>query len=221
MELSTFKLESAPTVPGIYAWYARFPLGEQDWKPAIHGGIDRSAAAFLDSIVTYGSYFHEGVVDLTGRGLYGVKWVGSVEPQTFFNSGESSELARLESAANEPQTRRLVSALLRESVPAFTTPLYIGVALNLRERLLQHKHDYETAHRSLKSAPERGSELREQGKAFGFRIAGAGVPFEQLVVHVLEVPKAVDGLTGAEARKAAEVAEWTLHRILRPVFGRQ
>lgn len=204
----------APGVPGIYAWYVATPFSVHDWKPQVAEGVDQAVDSFLGGIIRYAGYFGPESLDLKARGTYEADWKGSITAPDM-----RSDVDRLRDAAEDVDHRRVLVTLLNKSIPDFASPAYIGVAVDLQTRLRQHLADYEKARAALKRSPDRAQELQRSGKNLGARLAGAGVPMEHLSIVVMPVD--LPGVSDADAREAAETAEWILQRIFRPAFGRR
>jgi hypothetical protein len=229
--LGALELDRAPDVPGIYAWYARLPLSLHDWKPRIHvdTGEDLAVADLLRAITTYSRTHEPAEVALQGRGTYGLDWIGQFHRQSItdeFQDGSNRLTRRIEDTSQEGDARRLLIQLLRNAPPVFASPLYIGVATNLRQRLLAHKEAYENARAQARNDPSVLERLQFEGKSFGERLAGTAIQLEHLDCYVLPVAEMTKGVdpgssTSGSPRKVAEAAEWVLQRIFHPAMGRK
>ena len=118
-----------------------------------------------------------------------------------------------------PEERRALGEALRVVNPFFSSPIYIGVALDLNTRLASHKRDYERAYRFLASQPENRAELLTSPK-FGVRLAASEVPVDHLSAYTLEIG-ADTQLQPDRRRAVAHVLERLLQRAFRPLYGRQ
>jgi hypothetical protein len=227
--LGALDIDLAPQVPGIYAWYASLALSDHDWKPRIQGGIDLAAHDLDRAISDYAHVHHPEPLDLRAEGSYNLNWSGALQRDSISDPGASGPASRLElqlhSLSADPESRRLLTSLLRAAAPIFASPLYIGVATNLRSRLAVHIADYEAAKAALRNNPSESAALHFGGDSFGARLAGAGIQLERLECWVLPAVGvaaaannqmiAIDG-----HRSVAGTAEWILQRIFRPVLGR-
>lgn len=217
--------------PGIYAWYAQLGLSGNDWRPSIQDGVDASAANLTKAIMEYARIHESGLIGLTGSGGYGLGWRGTLRQDSAADrvepTGESAIDRRLSGISQDPSARKLLTEMLGMSTPVFASPLYIGVATNLRQRLSTHREDFMAARRRMRSNPQAHNDLKELGSTFGERLAGTDISFEHLQVWVIPA----DGLSirendanrvGSEpaARHVAEGAEWVLQRIFKPLLGR-
>lgn len=223
--LSAFDVELAPQAPGIYAWYAQLALSVDDWHPRIKDGIDLAARDLDRAIADYAQVHSPEPVALRGDGSYGLNWSGEIRRDNIsdhiegnFANAVDSHLSRV---SPNPEGRKLLTALLHAATPIFASPLYIGVATNLRVRLSQHKADYELAKTEIHNDPSSSNRLQFHGSSFGARVAGAGVQMECLECWILPTGDIIDSKeSDRHQRNVAEVAEWVLQRIFLPVLGR-
>jgi len=231
LRFTPFQIHHAPAAPGIYAWYVQVPLEPDDWRPNITAGQDRTPLDFIEAILRYGDYFRPERVALAGQTTYGTRWVGEIagsqladlvpaapEGNEVPQANGMSEGDRIHKTADDVQVRRIVLGLLRSAAPVFAAPIYIGVAQDLRARLRTHLAEFHTTCDYLKDRPDRADALRERGRTFGVRLAAANVDLNHLLTYVLPLDDTTAGT--AQTRDAAEVAEWILQRIFRPVFGK-
>lgn len=223
--LSAFDVDLAPQVPGIYAWYAQLALSEDDWRPRMKDGVDQAARDMDRAIADYAQVHCPEPIALRGDGSYGLNWSGEMRRDTISDRIDSASQNAVESRLSDislnPEERQLLTTLLRTAAPIFASPLYIGVAINLRLRLSQHKADYEQAKNEIGIDPSSSERLQFQGASFGARVAGAGVQMERLECWILPTNDIIVGQGGnRRQRGVAEAAEWILQRIFQPVLGR-
>jgi hypothetical protein len=227
---SMLDVGEAPEVPGIYAWYANFRAGVQDWrfKPTEFG--DGAISPFAELMRRYALQFEPLAIELAGSGSYGAKWSGSLglnypfrvessEPST---SGPEPEPEPAMRTAVENETNRKVMATILERVtPVFSAPLYIGVTDNLRVRLRDHRRSYSKAFEWLKNHPEDFPKVREKGKSFGERAAAREIAMENLEAWVICLDEEIAGVPLKTLREIFESAEWFTHRVYSPILGRR
>jgi hypothetical protein len=197
---SYLELDGAPQSAGIYAWYVDFPMGAMDWQPHVTAGADLGVMAAFTTLRDFATYHRQRPIRLRGAGDYDASWSGALRASqldqqiTRLLAGEELDLsesgnstaASLAQVLHHPTERELLGDALREITPIFSSPVYIGVASNLRERLATHRGDYEKAHKYLEQNPDHRESL-EQSPKFGVRLAAANVPLDYLVVYTLEV----------------------------------
>ncbi|OZD87677.1 hypothetical protein CH260_24745 [Rhodococcus sp. 05-2256-B2] len=224
------ELDMAPDVPGIYAWYAKVALSERDWEPRLRGDRDLATFELNRAIMDYVNVHRTGPVHMAGPGKYGLNWSATLNRESAADLDEVTETSRLglrlaEVSAN-PEQRRLLADLLLAASPIFASPLYIGVATNLRGRLAEHKKAYEAAYAQLRQNPALADVMQFNGQSLGERLAGCGIRLERLDVWVLPSGTEFLGLGTnddgrAQRRVVAQNAEWVLQRVFQPVLGRQ
>ena len=226
--LAALHLDRAPTGPGIYAWYAHVALSDADWLPRLKEGVDVAGGDLVSALNDYARIHQPGPIALRGLASYRMTWTGEIRPQSVSDlqgSGSGTRLDhQLADAVEMPEERRLLSALMRAAPPVFASPLYIGVATNLRQRLSEHKKSFEEASAAIRRRPDLASSMQFRGKNLGTRLAGAGIPLERLECWVLTTPDMASIPSDAaktKERSVAQAAEWVLQRIFQPILGRQ
>lgn len=207
--LTWSEIDLAPETPGVYAWYSRLVISKADVDAVVnrinearqHGEVQARAEVedALDRFIF--SPYRETPYQVALRGQLKPKFSGEVMHEP---SKSESLVGRL---ATNPERFRTVSEVLKTAAPWFTAPLYIGMAINLRSRLRQHRNKI--------------VELRDlQGQASIDDVAEAGFANQvvardfdptNLFVHIAEVN--VD--TGEH-----NDLENILNRINYPIFGR-
>ncbi|URN08546.1 GIY-YIG nuclease family protein [Actinomadura madurae] len=220
-------VDQTPESPGLYAWYATFQASNQDWKFKPDGASDGAILGFLNLLRRYASYYEPLPIDLAGRGAYGSRWEGLLEidfplrPEESESTDEDRLGVLLDTLGSEDR-RRVMATLLKAATPVFSSPLYIGVAENLQNRLKQHKRDFEQADEWLRDHPEDAQVIKLRGKSFGQRAAARGISMNNLEVWVIHLEENdQNGVTVKEVRKTAESTEWLLHRLYSPILGKQ
>lgn len=229
---SMHEVDQAPERPGLYAWYAAFVASPRDWEFQASPNGDLAINGFLGVIRKYAGYFEPMPIGLTGRSSYGARWDGSLMIDFPLRSGEPSaqdgtqqpdqELAALADALDTEERRKVMAMILRDAAPLFSSPLYVGVAENLRSRLQAHRREFTRAADWLREHPEDMERVRLGGKSFGPRAAARGIAMEHLEVWIMALdPDCDPSLTTKHLRNTAEAAEWLLHRLYSPTLGRQ
>lgn len=230
-QLSALDLDMAPDSPGIYAWYSQLPLSEGDWKPQMREERDLAVGYFTKAVSDYARVHQQMPINLKGEGSYSLHWSGTIRRASIADPVSGIEenplfLSHIADLAAEPEVRQLLIGLLRAATPTFASPLYIGVATNLRTRLSEHRTAYETARANLRLKPSAASHMQFEGESFGERLAGAGMQLEHLQCWMLQVDFVATFFQSSRetmtARQIAESAEWVLQRIFfQPVLGRK
>lgn len=207
--LTWSEIDLAPETPGVYAWYSRLVISKADIDAVINrvreakqqGEIQARAEVedALDQFIF--SPYRETPYQVALRGQLKPKFSGEVihEP-----SKSESLVGRL---ASNPERFRTVSEVLKTAAPWFTAPLYIGMAINLRSRLRQHRNKIV----ELRDLQGHGSidDIAEAG--FANQVVARNFDPTNLFVQIAEVN--VD--TGEH-----NDLENILNRINYPIFGR-
>ncbi|MCT6736150.1 MULTISPECIES: GIY-YIG nuclease family protein [Rhodococcus] len=225
---------SAPAAPGIYAWYASFRASPQDWLTRPHDGQDAATDGFFQLLREYAGYHEPLPITLKGSATYGGAWSGELELdhgiQTMIrNNGDAPMEVRTEKdrdaladTVNSPEGRRILASVLGQATPVFSSPLYIGITENLRQRLEKHRKDYTHGMEYLSEHPGEEKELQAKANGFGLRAAARGIAMENLEVWVIDLNNDENReTTDKELKETARSAEWLLHRLFSPVLGRQ
>lgn len=229
---SMLDVDEAPEAPGLYAWYVSFRASPHDWKMQPSPQGDQAIDGFLRLLRRYAGYYEPLPISLRGRGSYGAAWEGDLELDTPLrqpnedadasSAEEDKRLAILMNSLDSQERRRVMATILEMASPVFSSPLYIGVAENLRERLRTHRRDFTKAYDWLREHPEDAAEVRAKGKTFGARAAARNMTMRQLEAWVIDLGDQEDAaVTLKHLRHTAQSAEWLLHRLYAPILGRQ
>jgi hypothetical protein len=201
------EIELAPPRTGVYAWYSRMRISKADVNDTISrvkAAVDSQTAHnlienALDRFIF--NPYRESPYRVLLRGQLKPKFIGDVEHEP---SRSDSLVTRL---ARNPERLHVIAALLGDAAPAFTSPLYIGMAVNLRARLRTHKSKI-TEFREQRTNTEADS-TPEAG--FARQVVDRGFDPTNLFVHIAEVD--------VEAGEHNDI-ENILNRINYPIFGR-
>jgi hypothetical protein len=207
--LTWAEIDLAPETPGVYAWYSRLAISKADIDAIVNSvneaklsGDAKAREAVEDALDRFiFSPYRETPYQVALRGQLKPKFSGEVMHEP---SKSESLVGRL--AAN-PERFRAISDILKTAAPWFTAPLYIGMAINLRSRLKQHKNKIV----ELRDIQGHGSvdDVTEAG--FANQVVARNFDPTNLFVHIAEVN--VD--TGEH-----NDLENILNRINYPIFGR-
>lgn len=207
--LNWSEIDLAPETPGVYAWYSRLVISKADIEAAIkriaeakkNGDLHARAEVedVLDRFVF--SPYRETPYQVSLRGQLKPKFSGEVAHEP---SKSESLMGRL---ASNPERLRTISEVLKTAAPWFTAPLYIGMAINLRNRLKQHRNKIV----ELRDLQGHGSVDDTIEAGFANQIVARNFDPTNLFVHIAEVT--VD--TGEH-----NDLENILNRINYPIFGR-
>lgn len=207
--LTWAEIELAPESSGIYAWYVRLAISKAD----IEASIKRIEAAREKSIQA-GRNEAESTLDRFifnpyKESPYAVLLRGQLKPR--YGGEISHEPIKSDSLINRimesPERLRTIADVLKIASPSFTAPLYIGMAVNLRKRLRQHRNKI--------------SELRDQKNSldiddtseagFANQVVARNFDPTNLFVHIVEIE-----IDTSENNDLENI----LNRINYPIFGR-
>ncbi|MFV1942557.1 hypothetical protein VPH49_17215 [Pseudomonas luteola] len=137
----------------------------------------------------------------------------------------------LEKALSSESSRSRLNELLLTATPVFSSPLYIGKSINLKNRIAEHVRVLSKFSALASSNPDFLNKLRNKLNnpnseeinpdiTFGVRAIAAGFNLDHLRVFILDVEEA-SGLQGDKALAATEALEWLLNTWNRPILGRE
>lgn len=207
--LTWSEIDLAPETPGVYAWYSRLVISKADIDAVIKritaakmSGDAQARAEVEDALDRFiFSPYRETPYQVALRGQLKPKFSGEVAHEP---SKSESLVGRL---ALNPARFRAVSDILKTAAPWFTAPLYIGMAINLRSRLKQHRNKIV----ELRDLQVHGSIDGVAEAGFANQVVARNFDPTNLFVHIAEV--SVD--TGEH-----NDLENILNRINYPIFGR-
>lgn len=201
-------LQDAPETAGVYAWYVRLFLGDADLTAFEKEVTDasasgRSATTVVETMLER-HFFHP-----FQENPYAVKLSGALKPR--YSGALAHEPTKSEDLvlrlSENPERLRPIARVLGGAAPFFTAPLYIGMASNLRQRLLKHKKLIT----QFSDSP--GSVLSEEGMSgFARQVVARG--FNRTHLFVACIP--IDDIESDEQVDLENI----LNRINFPIFGR-
>lgn len=133
------ELNQVSEVPGCYSWYYRLELASRDIQACLQqvGQAESPEAknAIIEAFLRQRLFKHytETPYRVSLEGRLKPPYEGDVHNQFRVSS------SLLQRIAEDPERLFRLKTLLFESVPIFASPIYIGVAKDLRQRLLRHK----------------------------------------------------------------------------------
>jgi hypothetical protein len=189
------EVASAPETPGVYAWYYRIDLTDKDIANCIEEveleiSPDRREEIVRTFLETYLFRYYKEMpymVDLTGP--LKPRYKGTID----HNLEISASL--VERLAEEPNNLLELKQMLKLAVPMFASPIYIGVATRLRDRLLQHVRLIDGLQHLKASAVDDGVSVPtgdtedDRDHKFAYEVAMIrGFKSSSLIVNTLELP---------------------------------
>jgi hypothetical protein len=207
--LTWSEIDTAPEAPGIYAWYAKLIISKADVNDAmqrIHAAKSVNSLSareeverILDKFI-FGPY-REAPYEVLLRGQLKPKYGGEISHEP---AKSDSLVSRI---VETPERLITIADVLKIASPAFTAPLYIGMASNLRKRLKQHSSKISEL-RELRSS----SDILDSSEAgFAKQVAARNFDPTNLFVQIAEIP-----VDTSEHNDLENI----LNRINYPIFGR-
>lgn len=227
---STSTTSTAPSDPGIYAWYAVPEAGPADWQVTPGpGGVDTGPELLAQFLGAHTKRLNSPPLRMKVSWHLWAAWTGEVGDVGTARLVESLEKmgsvhakgvgsTSLHWALHNVSAREALANILLASSPRLVAPIYIGVSRNLAQRLPQHVKAFDDALVHLRA---HGALTSDHLKGFGGRAAAAGLRHADLRVGVLPVTSIATGLTAGEQRTVVEAAEFVLNRWHRPILGRR
>lgn len=190
------EVAQAPNTPGVYAWYYRIELTNKDIATCIESVEletnpdvkDAIVHAFLDTHLF--RYYKEVPYFVALSGQLKPRYEGLIDQRADVSP---SLIRRL---SNTPANLYELKRTLRLAIPLFASPIYIGVATRLRERLMQHvrlidslQHLRASAVEDAYTQPHTGSEDEDRDHKFAYEVSMVrGFRPSSLIVNTLELP---------------------------------
>lgn len=202
-------LDLAPEEPGIYAWYL---------KPELRVADLADPQSTKNNLLRLAEQLRLPGFEVEARGHLSLLLKGHLS-HSHLASEERSEFSQLvESVLEDELKRDLFAKILRTSAPHLMSPLYIGVAIDLRRRLRDHRRDIEKF-RELQRVKLGDVDLEDAKQKFALEVVRRGIPSRRLQVFVS---------TGFESqhcpedeRVTVEAVETILNRLFYPILGRR
>lgn len=115
-----------------------------------------------------------------------------------------------------------LSPALAQAFFAIAYPLYIGISVNLRQRLRTHKHQLNQYMNAAYKPPEQSpqDDTEEESRCFGHRLGTVFSEAQFFQTELLFV-KCVTFDDGPSNVKDLRDAEWTCNTLFHPVFGKR
>lgn len=224
-------VDRVPEVVGIYAWYGVLDAGRKDWELENVDGVDAGQHRLLKLLQYHSARHASPPLRITALSRLAASWSGELESDAGNNlsemlagvkDGEEAGLAAISTALKSPALREAMVQALHAATPVLSSPLYVGISVNLRERLNRHVNQVRRARAVVARSPDARQRLLEEGRNFATRAVGSGFDVESLLVWVVKLEDMFrDRLDKNEARIVAEATEWLLNRWHRPPLGKR
>ncbi|MFK3873530.1 MULTISPECIES: hypothetical protein [Pseudoalteromonas] len=210
------QISRVPASEGVYAWYLPLKLSKKDIEIVTQRVITfkeqgkpisakDTIREFVNSKIL--NFYNEEPYKATLEGALKPKYIGKV----FHEATVSDSL--VDRLFNDPIRIESVGKILIETAPNFASPIYIGMASNLQNRLKKHKTLIEKYTTKSFLAIENNQLLDEDKRDhnFAMRVVNRGIPETEMFVYIQEISN------GGDIYKDIENL---LNRINYPVLGR-
>jgi hypothetical protein len=205
-------LALVPGVPGLYAWYFVPRLRPADLADL--SATQRNLNSVIDHLRLPG-------LAVSAGGHLSLRFEGHMDHQIRVSKGDGTFTDLVDKVLDDESCRRLFAQLLEGAAPTLMAPLYVGVAVDLCDRVEQHRTLLQQYTELLVKRPEARADPGGP-HSFAREVAARGIPLNQLLVQVCEIPKFANvATTLEEQRRVAEAVETILNRMFYPVFGRR
>ncbi len=204
------ELAAAPEEPGLYAWYLNPDLRVADLN---------SKSATIENIGTLAKQLRIPDMEVTADGHLSLQLSGHLNHKHVGHEADDAVSALIDDVLSTDGGRRLFAQIFGAARPCFMSPLYIGVTINLRERIADHRIAIEREQQ--RAALGIGSEDMAV-QSFARQVWIRQIPWRRLFVHVLPLKSLCDPSTTPDMqRRVAEAVETLLNRLFYPVLGRR
>ena len=190
------EVASSPNSPGVYSWYYRIELADKDIAKCVEdveleGSEDAQDEIMRDFLRTHLFRYYKEVP-------YFIALSGQLKPkyEGFIDHREDISASMIRRLAAAPNNLYELKKTLRVAIPLFASPIYIGVATRLRERLLQHvrlidslQHLRASAVGDMEPLPQLADEEEDRDHKFAHEVSMIrGFRPSNLIVNTMELP---------------------------------
>lgn len=236
---TTKNMGQVPPHVGIYAWYSRLAVGPADYVVKLQDGVDIGIDRFRSLLQRHTERHTAAPMITDARGTFSMHYSGVLQDRTAEtlkaalsgevvegpNNYETSRSQSLATAMEQPDLRERLVQALKVSNPVVAAPLYIGISINLKNRLASHTRQLQSFSDLVRRKPEAREELLSNPKSFAVRAVARGFTEEHLEVWVLDLQALLldddEETSPDKLRAVAEAGEWLLNRWHRPYLGKR
>ena len=190
------EVSSAPNTPGVYSWYYRIELTDKDIAKCIEDVELQTLPEARDDLVR--SFLETHLFRYYKEVPYFIALSGQLKPkyEGFIDHRPEVSSSMIRRLATAPHNLYELKRTLKLAIPLFASPIYIGVATRLRERLLQHvrlidqlQHLRASAAGDNHPLPKGETEDEDRDHKFAYEVSMVrGFRPSSLIVNTLELP---------------------------------
>lgn len=208
--LTWSELGSAPSLPGLYAWYLR---------PRLHRFCLESPSDTQKFLSRLAANLRFPDSELSMRGPLSLKLQGRLYHDHLGNRVDNKPQS-LHNLIENRAGRQLLATIFDQMVPALSSPLYIGISSDVQQRLSQHKSLILKYQDDQNNTPIDGTASLARDQSFASEITKREIDPNHLCVIVTAI-HGPSNLSGHELRSFIEGAETLLNRVYYPILGRR
>ncbi len=212
--LAFSEIESAPSAPGVYAWYYRQVITNFDLNSLLERLREADARQKRELVRCFLARHVFGAFESPP---YNAEISAPLAPSYTGELTHKIEITEglIQRICEAPERLRVIKEVLESAVPEFATPIYIGMSEDLRTRLRTHKRligTYKSAEGRMGVAPSAAApDASLEDHSFAKEVVRRQFSLNGLVVAVRTI----------KSRDSAHVdAENVLNRINYPICGR-
>jgi hypothetical protein len=222
------KVYEAPECEGLYVWYGRLSVGAADWDDRETNSNTVAQQQLLRALREQSVKHRQQPLQLEATANFSTRWAGGLEPALpagwsdgvdgFLTSTADHSVVR---ATSSNPGREELLALLNNALPVFSSPLYIGLAIDqpLRSRLQQHRNKLRRHWDSVSKDPDYLSRIKPEN--FADRAIKMGFSPRDLYFYTLHIHSEPGESSEVSTKELLLSAEWLLNRWANPILGRK
>jgi hypothetical protein len=222
------KVDEAPELAGLYVWYGRLSVGSADWDEGETKSNAIAQVQLLRALRDHSVKHRQQPLQLEATANFSTKWSGGLEsafpegwgdgPEGFLTGEADHSVVR--ATSSNPDREELL-ALLNNAMPVFSSPLYIGLAIDqtLRSRLRQHRSKLRRHWDSVSEDPDYPTRIKPDN--FSDRAIKMGFSPRDLYFYTLHIETEGDENAKVQNKELLRSAEWLLNRWANPILGRK
>jgi hypothetical protein len=190
------EVAGAPNTPGVYSWYYRIELTDKDIAKCVEDVELESSQEARDELVR--AFLETNLFRYYKEVPYFIALSGQLKPryEGFIAQRADVSQSLIRRLSEAPNNLYELKKTLRLAIPLFASPIYIGVATRLRERLMQHvrlidqlQHLRASAVDDIHPLPKGASEDEDRDHKFAYEVSMVrGFRPSSLIVNTMELP---------------------------------
>jgi hypothetical protein len=223
------RVDEAPNSAGLYVWYGKLSVGAADWDERETKSNLIAQNQLLDAMREHTLKYRQQPLRLEASANFSTQWSGGLEPTVpgswndeydgVWGGMEDHSIAR---GTSSNPAREVLLSLLHNALPVFSSPLYIGLAIeqSLRSRLHQHRNKLRRHWDGVTKDPDYPARIKPEN--FADRAIKLGFSPRDLYFYTLhiETETEINETTNLRQEELLRSAEWLLNRWANPILGR-